>query len=99
MGVLGLECEPIEAQRAERHLIGLVAHRRKFCAPENFDGSHSLHLREIELHVLRKAREIGDHQHGLIFIAAKKRQHFAIGGPQKFQSAPPQRLELLALLD
>ena len=54
---------------------------------------------EIQLHVLRKAREIRDHQDDLLLIAPKKRQHFAIGRTQEFQRSAAQRLELLALLD
>ena len=99
MSLLGLECKPIEAQRTERHLIGLVAHRREFRAAEDLDRRHALHFREIQLHVLWKARQIRDHQHDLVLIAAKKRQHLAIRRPQKFERSPAQSFELLALLD
>src|SRR6202522_3424781 len=99
MGLFGLEREPIKAQRTERHLIGLVAYGGELGAPENFHRRHALHLSQVQLHVLRKARKIRDHKHGLLLIAAKEREHLAVGGPQKLQRSAPQRLKLLALLD
>ena len=66
MRLLGLERKPIKTQRTERDLIGLIVHWRKFGAPEDFDRRGALHLRQIEFHVLRKARQVRNHQDDLV---------------------------------
>src|SRR5580704_18923202 len=99
MGMSGLKSKPIETQGTERHLIGLIVHRRKLRATKNLDRRHAPHLLEIQFYVLRKTRQIRDHQYDLVLIAAKKRQHLAIRRAQKFERSAAQSFELLALLD
>ena len=99
MSLFGLERKPVKTQRAERHLIRLVAYRREFRAPKNFHRRHALHFGQVKLHVLWKAREVGDHEHDFVLIASKKREHFAIRRPQEFKPPTAQRLKLLALFD
>ncbi len=70
-----------------------------FARPKTSTGTDALKSGQVELHALRKAREIGDHQQPLVLELPDERQHLAIAGVEKLQAAPPKSAKLLALLD
>jgi len=72
--------EPIKRMRSERQHVRRLTDRRKGCLAEHFQRAAAGELRKIELDELHKARQVGHHQHALIFIVASKRQNLAVLG-------------------
>ena len=94
-----LEHEPIEPVGRQRQHVGKLADRRKRGVPGQFDGDRTGVLAQVELHGLRRAREIEDAEQRLAVMLAKKRQHLAIVRIEEFQAAPPERIVALTHLD
>ena len=95
----GLQVKPIEGVRPQRELIGRFSNGRKFRPPKYLNRHRPLERSQVELHRLRKARKIGYDQHAFVVKLSDERHYFAIAGIKKFQAAPSESAELLALLD
>src|SRR4051812_21190633 len=68
--VLLLEQEPEEAARGEREQVGQLADGREARAPEHLLGVAADELAEVELHRLRRARDVVHAQRDVVLVAA-----------------------------
>src|SRR3954466_13546281 len=76
--IAACDAEPEKTVRAEREHVRLIANRGKFRVAEKFHRSAAAETREIDFHMLRNAREIGNDQYGFVFRLAEKRKNFRI---------------------
>src|SRR5438552_18486656 len=80
----------------ERQEIGQLSDRRECRPADQLYRNTSLVFGEIELDRLCRAREVGHAQDDLVAVFAQIGEDLAIGGTQKPERAPPERLKALA---
>src|ERR1700719_2438376 len=82
--------------RSKRQNVIGFFYRREPVTAEDFNRHTSGKVRQVELNHLCETRKIHDHENGLVFVAAKKRQHLGVVREKKFESASGKGLEIFA---
>src|SRR5688572_6773985 len=72
--------EPVEAARSQREQVRQLADAREAAAPEHLLGVAPLELRQVELHGLRRARQVVHAEQHLALVAADMGEDALVGG-------------------
>src|SRR6185503_14610595 len=91
--------EPEKVVRSEREEIRQLADRRKAVLAPQLERNHPVELVQIELDVLREAREVVDAQYRFVAIAADEHEHSAIRRVDRLPRAAAECLVFLAHRD
>ncbi len=91
-----LEAEPVEGVLGQRQEIRPFADGRKARPAHQLGGDAPVELAQIQLHVVREAREVRDHQHGLVLELPDEGQYLGILRLEELDGAAPERLVALA---
>ena len=91
LGLVGQQ-EPEEAVGRERDHVGPVADARERAAAEHLLRNAALPRAEIDLGGLRRARQVGDAQDGLVLVLPHIDQHRAVGRADEGQRAAAEDL-------
>src|SRR5437899_2668533 len=94
-----LELEPEKPARRHRQQIRQLADSRKTRASEHLLRHQAFPAREVELHRLRRAREIVDTEHDVVFVGAHVSEDARVLGAQRLVGAEPEERMILAQRD
>ena len=70
------QCQPIIAVRREREQVVVVFDGGEGVVAEHLDGFIAPVSRQIQLNRLRETRQVGHHQHDLVFVGTDESQYF-----------------------
>src|SRR5687768_1678070 len=89
------EAEPQKVVRTEGEQVWQLADGRKRGLTPQLERYPAVELVEIELHKLRKARQVVHAENHFVAIPPQKDQHAAVVGIQRLEGTAPERAELL----
>ncbi len=87
-----LDGQPVEGVRSEGEQVGQLADGGESRLAEQLQRLGALESREVELDVLREARQVGDDQHRVVAVAAQVGEHAAVLGVQELQVAAAEQV-------
>jgi len=86
------QLEPVKPVAGQRQQVRQVAHGWKRRTPQKLDRHRALVRRKIQLHRLRRAREIRDAKNRVLAVLTQVHQHLAIARTNELHRPAPERL-------